>query len=586
IANIQYTFGGGATSANVTGLPEGVSYSILGNVVTISGTPTTTTGSPFTYTVTTVGGTCGTVSMSGTIAVNTAMSLNLICDAANSTSSSLAFDFSNVGQTSFTYSYTIDGGAPITGTHISPSNFTVTGLTLGQTVTFTLTANGVSCVPPQTVSCTTTCTSPTLTLTSAAGTNNQTICVGTAITPITYTFSGDATGANVTGLPAGVTYTTSGNTVTISGTPSTTTALTSNYVISTLGGVCGSASLNGSISVNTNPTLVLTSTAGSNNQSVCVNTAINTITYTFGGVATGANVTGLPAGVTATTSGNTVTINGTPTTASATPYTYSITTTGGSCGSVTLNGTIRVNALPDPRPTEGSICVNSSGVATGSYILDAKLDEAMHDFVWYFNNNPIANSNTATYTATAVGTYGVVAVNTVTGCTSPLVTATVGATMPATGLTITQSNYFSGNATLTVTVIGGTGTYFYQLDGGVFQSSNVFTNVSSGTHTVTVIDAQQCSYLTKDVLVIEYPKFFTPNGDGYHDKWFIAGLQNTDVIYIFDRFGKLIKQLKGEEKWDGTYNQQPLPSTDYWFTVDYEENGAKKQFRAHFALKR
>ncbi|WP_396143352.1 T9SS type B sorting domain-containing protein, partial [Flavobacterium sp.] len=38
--------------------------------------------------------------------------------------------------------------------------------------------------------------------------------------------------------------------------------------------------------------------------------------------------------------------------------------------------------------------------------------------------------------------------------------------------------------------------------------------------------------------------------------------------------------------WDGTFNNIPLPSTDYWFTLDYTENGAQKQFKAHFSLKR
>ncbi|WP_395634167.1 T9SS type B sorting domain-containing protein, partial [Flavobacterium sp.] len=55
----------------------------------------------------------------------------------------------------------------------------------------------------------------------------------------------------------------------------------------------------------------------------------------------------------------------------------------------------------------------------------------------------------------------------------------------------------------------------------------------------------------------------------------------------FDRYGKLLKQLSASgDGWDGTYNGQPLPSTDYWFTVDYPENGLMKQFKAHFSLKR
>jgi hypothetical protein len=230
---ITYTFGGSATGATVTGLPSGVSFVVSGNTITISGTPSTTTGSPFSYTVTTSGGSCGNATLNGTLSVNTAGSLNLFCDGPNSTPTSLAFDFSNVGQSSFTYSYTIDGGAPISGTHISPSNFTVSGLTAGQTVVFTITANGVACVPPETVTCSTSCPSPTLTLTSAAGTTTQSTCINSAITPITYTFGNGATGVTVTGLPTGVNFTTSGNTVTIAGTPSTTTGSPFSYTIST-----------------------------------------------------------------------------------------------------------------------------------------------------------------------------------------------------------------------------------------------------------------------------------------------------------------------------------------------------------------
>jgi gliding motility-associated-like protein len=94
----------------------------------------------------------------------------------------------------------------------------------------------------------------------------------------------------------------------------------------------------------------------------------------------------------------------------------------------------------------------------------------------------------------------------------------------------------------------------------------------------------------QEVQVIDYPHYFTPNGDGFHDTWNVSGLQNFDAItkiYIFDRFGKLLKQLSSSgEGWDGTYNGQLLPSTDYWFTVDYPENGVMKQFKAHFSLKR
>ena len=1230
ISAITYTFGSGATGVNVSGLPAGVTSIVSGNNVVISGAPTTTTGSPFNYSITTTGGSCGNVTTNGTITVSNNGSLNLFCDTGNSTPTSLAFDFSNVGQSSFTYSYTIDGGTPITGTHISPSNFTVTGLTPGQTVIFTLTANGVSCVPSQTVNCSTSCPTPTLTLTSATGTNtqstcintnitpitytfgngatgvtvtglptgvnfttsgnnvtitgtpsttigspfsytittiggscgtgtlggtimvnsnptlvlnsttattNQSVCVNTSINPISYTFGGSATGINVTGLPTGVSSIVSGNTVTISGTPTTTTGSPFNYTISTSGGSCGTISLNGTITVNpaatlvltsaisttnqivctnttiipitytfgngatgvtvtglptgvnfttsgnnnvtitgtpstttgspfsftittiggscgtatlggtitvnSNPTLVLNSTTATTNQSVCVNTSINPISYTFGGGATGVNVTGLPSGVSSIVSGNTVTISGSPTTTTGSPFNYTISTSGGSCGTISLNGTLtvnpavslaltsaisttnqivcanttivpinytigngatgytitglpagvshtisgnfitisgiptgiigtpytytittnggcgsqnssgvltltngtvpvftqvlpicagttttsplpttsnngiigtwsptfnnsatntytftpnsgqcalntqmtiqitpsptitniafssnicsgsstdivltsdvlnttytwsatisnitgsyitsgnetninqiatltdsenigtitmviiprangcdgtpqtviitvnpnpvvevvavadtsvcsatsatnnvqvnisgnisgitynwtaitsgvtvvggttsgtitatsttasfglqvitsnplvagtisfevsavrngcigntlqsavvtvnpnpgvaisspdkticsgdptnlmidvspliagteiewevltvvnvsganpgsgiapqpindiltsttggyviyrvrtslgdcegsytdyRVNVNPAPQPilADGNICITATGDVYQTYTLNTGLNNADYDFEWFDSNgNIIPGETNATLVVDEAGTYSVIATNWLTGCSSDstlsTATATVTETMPATTMTVVQSEYFSDNATITVNVTGGTGTLMYSLDEGPLQSSNVFTGVSPGVHLVTVIDTEGCTYLTQEVTIIDYPNYFTPNGDGYNDSWYIAGLQDTDFIYIFDRYGKLIKQLRGEERWDGTYNQEQLPSTDYWFTLDYTENGAVKQFKAHFSLKR
>ncbi|MBC5836281.1 T9SS type B sorting domain-containing protein, partial [Flavobacterium sp. F372] len=96
--------------------------------------------------------------------------------------------------------------------------------------------------------------------------------------------------------------------------------------------------------------------------------------------------------------------------------------------------------------------------------------------------------------------------------------------------------------------------------------------------------------LSQPITVIDYPKYFTPNGDGIHDTWNVIGLNQADAkLYIFDRYGKLIKQLSTAENspgWDGTYNGLQAPSTDYWFTIDFKENSEQKQFKSHFSLKR
>ena len=180
-------------------------------------------------------------------------------------------------------------------------------------------------------------------MTSSAGTNSQTVCINSAISTITYDFGGTATGAVVTGLPAGLTYTVVGNTVSITGSPTTLTGSPFTYTVTTTGGACGTPSLTGTLTVQPLATLALSSPSATTNQTVCINTPITTIEYTFGGTATGASVVGLPAGVTASVAGNTLTISGTPTTNAGSPFNYTVTTTGGNCGAPTLTGTITVN---------------------------------------------------------------------------------------------------------------------------------------------------------------------------------------------------------------------------------------------------
>lgn len=174
------------------------------------------------------------------------------------------------------------------------------------------------------------------TLTSTSN-NNQTVTSGTAIASIVFTWGGDATDATVTGLPAsGISFikNTTAKTITITGTPTATLS----YSIATTG-TGTPATGSGTITVNPAGTQTLTSTSN-NNQTVSSDTAIGTIVFTWGGTATDATVTGLPAsGISfvKNTTAKTITITGTPTAT----LSYSIATTG--TGTVaTGSGTITV----------------------------------------------------------------------------------------------------------------------------------------------------------------------------------------------------------------------------------------------------
>ena len=151
------------------------------------------------------------------------------------------------------------------------------------------------------------------------------------------------------------------------------------------------------------------------------------------------------------------------------------------------------------------------------------------------------------------------------------------------------SEPFDTNQVIEVSVSGGSGNYEYQLDGGDWQNSAIFQNVvGCENHIIKVKDAEGCSNDPETTFtILDYPKFFTPNGDGYNDLWNIRCLQTqAGIISIFNRHGKLLNQFKTNfPGWNGTYNGKLLPASDYWFIVTYyDENGKEKQFKSHFSL--
>jgi len=142
-------------------------------------------------------------------------------------------------------------------------------------------------------------------------------------------------------------------------------------------------------------------------------------------------------------------------------------------------------------------------------------------------------------------------------------------------------------------IVDGDGSYEYAVNGGEFQDDSVFNDVPPGINTVIINDKYGCG-ITEPIefLVVGYPKFFTPNNDGANDDWNIKGIEtlNNAVVYVFDRYGKLVAQLSATTDWDGTLNGKSLPASDYWFRLEYDEqaDGAlvAKCTRANFTLKR
>jgi gliding motility-associated-like protein len=188
------------------------------------------------------------------------------------------------------------------------------------------------------------------------------------------------------------------------------------------------------------------------------------------------------------------------------------------------------------------------------------------------------------------GTYNVTVTN-ASGCSKSR-TITVEATNIATIDNIEVTDITANNSI--AVFASGEGVYEYRLidsNNAVifpYQTESVFEGVAPGIYYVSVKDIKNnCGAVSQKTYVIGFPKFFTPNNDGYHDTWKVYGInadnQANSSISIYNRYGKLMKTLDPRDVgWDGRFNGQIMPADDYWFAIQLEDG---RIYKDHFSLK-
>lgn len=145
---------------------------------------------------------------------------------------------------------------------------------------------------------------------------------------------------------------------------------------------------------------------------------------------------------------------------------------------------------------------------------------------------------------------------------------------------------FSNNNSI-MALVSGDGEYEFSIDGEIFQDESLFENIEPGFYTIFARDKKGCGISEKEIAVLGFPKFFTPNGDGSNDTWQLIGASKDMVagsIAIYDRYGRLLKQLGADNQgWSGNFLGKLLPASDYWFRITLVDG---REFKGHFALKR
>ncbi len=153
--------------------------------------------------------------------------------------------------------------------------------------------------------------------------------------------------------------------------------------------------------------------------------------------------------------------------------------------------------------------------------------------------------------------------------------------------TIEITDWTEANNSISVNLANpNTGDYLFALDDQEFQAQNSFEGLLPGNYTLTVKDRFGCYAISKEVSILMYPKFFTPNGDGHNELWKVKFAQSEPDLEtrIFDRHGKLLTVFNTESSgWNGTLNGNLLPSSDYWFVVIRQDGTTRC---GHFAMKR
>lgn len=206
------------------------------------------------------------------------------------------------------------------------------------------------------------------------------------------------------------------------------------------------------------------------------------------------------------------------------------------------------------------------------------IDSGFSSYLWN------TNATTNTTNVTVAGEYTVIVTNS-DGCqkTKKYIVKPSGI---GTITNVTVSDFSGTENSLTISY-SGNGDYEFSIDGNFYQDSPIFNGISAGNYWATMRDKNGCgTSVTYKVYVLDYPRFFTPNSDGFNDVWKIKGTNEIfnagAKIFVFDRYGKLIKQIiASNDGWDGTYTGNPMPADDYWYTVKLEDG---QEVKGHFSL--
>lgn len=228
---------------------------------------------------------------------------------------------------------------------------------------------------------------------------------------------------------------------------------------------------------------------------------------------------------------------------------------------------LTINPLPQTEDEIVYYCVEQrpNPLSISANITEAEL--ANFDILWIESQQ-----TTPEIQVTQSGNYEVAISSLETGCTNFRTVEVIESGLADFSLEIEE--FFRDKNRVTVNLSSESlGDYEFSLNAeGPYQDLNVFEHLLPGIYDMFVRDKNGCGVTQKTFGIIGIMEYFTPNGDGINDVWEFKGVFNNKEplaqVFIFDRYGKLLKTLRGLDKsWDGTLKNRPMPSQDYWYRI-------------------
>ena len=224
----------------------------------------------------------------------------------------------------------------------------------------------------------------------------------------------------------------------------------------------------------------------------------------------------------------------------------------------------------------------------GGNMIIAQVDPIYLNDVTYYLDGKNTNNTSGIFENVNKGSHEVTVKHNEYSCTDEPVIVAVEAYAPLVfNVMNTNLNEY------TVDAKGGKPNYEYSFESDDdYHSENVLNIVRSKDYSFYVRDEKGCvteQTMYLEVLDIEIPDFFTPEGDGINDTWYpinIVQYPNIDVK-IFDRYQRIIANYQGVQySWDGTYDSKKLPSGDYWYVIKLNSASDNREFKGNFTLVR